>query len=609
MAEPGAVREPIELHPVRLPELDLLTLHRRLRGLFTAARPHEQNLQESLGLLLGLTNGGGAIYLFHDAATGAWAQGPRIFSRQAMQWSEGLMGELEQIAAAALEQDKVHLAMLSGGARASVLAAPAHDPQLGRGALVLLLVLGAQDPSPFVTILQLIAAAPALQGAMADEAADLLAAQAVRQLMSAPDADAAWEQLAGRVRAALGCAQAFLGIKRVTGSVRLAGVAGRAQFERRSAVARHIEEGMLAALRADKTMLLQGLPGEPAEPVLLSLSQALGCRTLAAVPLPARHGRPGVLLLAWTEAGAATAARLTAITQYAATLGPAIGLAHHGFPAGPRRALARLHPERHRRELLAAGVAMAALLLFPVPDALEAQATLQPVQRRYVSARFDGVLDEVRARPGDRVRADQALALMDGRELNWRLASLAAERDQARKKQDVGMAAGETAAAQLAALDVQRLEVQIALLEDNLKHLEITSPLEGQLLAGDLQRERGAPVRKGQQLFEVAPLERMLVEMAVPAEDIARLEKGGQAALVVDGLPGRRWDAPLERVFPRARVQEGRNVFIAEIEIANADGVLRPGMKGRAKLDAGWRPLLWQMLERPLTRVWRWLFW
>ena len=68
------------------------------------------------------------------------------------------------------------------------------------------------------------------------------------------------------------------------------------------------------------------------------------------------------------------------------------------------------------------------------------------------------------------------------------------------------MAAGKTAAAQIDQLEIQRQEVKRQLLERRLANLEIKSPIDGIVVAGDLQRSEGVPVNVGQVLYEVAPL-------------------------------------------------------------------------------------------------------
>ena len=47
------------------------------------------------------------------------------------------------------------------------------------------------------------------------------------------------------------------------------------------------------------------------------------------------------------------------------------------------------------------------------------------------------------------------------------------------------------------------------------------------------------------------------------------------------------------RIHPRSVTREKDNVFLGEIPLDNADGALRPGMKGRATVRTGSRSLGW----------------
>ena len=55
--------------------------------------------------------------------------------------------------------------------------------------------------------------------------------------------------------------------------------------------------------------------------------------------------------------------------------------------------------------------------------------------------------------------------------------------------------------------------------------------------------------------------------------------------------------------------REKDNVFLGEIPSDNADGALRPGMKGRATIRTGSRSLAWVLFHRPWNYLMTWLDW
>ena len=107
----------------------------------------------------------------------------------------------------------------------------------------------------------------------------------------------------------------------------------------------------------------------------------------------------------------------------------------------------------------------------------------------------------------------------------------------------------------------------------------------------------------GKSLFEVAPLEKMTVEMRIPEVDARHVEAGQTARMKFSSYPFRTWEGQIVRVHPRSELVQDANVFIAEVELDNEDGRLRPGMKGWGKVAAGWKPLGWVWLHHAWERV------
>ena len=259
------------------------------------------------------------------------------------------------------------------------------------------------------------------------------------------------------------------------------------------------------------------------------------------------------------------------------------------------------------RHLLTAVLLLALLLFVPVPHRVRCACQLQPVLRRFVSAPYDGQLQEVLVGPGDVVQAGQVLARMDKREIEWRLSAQDAEYKRASKQHDTSTVASDTAAAQMANLEMERLAVERKLLQNRLKHLEITSPVTGVVLSGDPRQLEGARLTIGQTLFETGPLEKMSVELFVPDSDITLVNTGSQVSVRLDALPHRSFAGTIERISPHSEARDGKNVFVAEVRLDNPELLLRPGMKGRGRIGTGRRSLGWILFHKPLAYFSRWL--
>ena len=263
---------------------------------------------------------------------------------------------------------------------------------------------------------------------------------------------------------------------------------------------------------------------------------------------------------------------------------------------------------RGRIGAIAAGV-LAAVACIPVTYEPPGDCTVEPLTRRFVAAPFDGPLEEALVRPGDEIAEGDLLARMDGREVRWELAGIRAELHRATKERAGHLAAHESGQAAIAGHDVDRLQMRTQLLERRDQELEIRSPIAGVVVSGDLKDAEGMPLETGQMLFEVAPLSRMKVEIAIREDDLPYVRPGMQATIQLHAFPLRSFVAKIERIHPRAEIRNAENVFLAEIELDNPAGIFRPGMRGKATIAADRYPLGWNLLRRPITATLAWLGW
>jgi RND family efflux transporter MFP subunit len=268
---------------------------------------------------------------------------------------------------------------------------------------------------------------------------------------------------------------------------------------------------------------------------------------------------------------------------------------------------AKPHPTRRRTRLALASVmvAMAAMAL-PVPYSVTCDCELQPVTRRFVAAPFEGALEQVLVEVGDTVTEGQLLARMDGKEVRWEQAGNTADYERAAKERDAHLAAQEFGEAQLAKLQMERLRLTRQMLERRGEQLEIRSPLDGIVVSGELKRVEGARLSMGQTLFEIAPLDQMIVEVEIPEAELASVRDRTAATIRLEAFAGDPLEGTLQRICPRAELRRKQQVFIGEIPLPNHANQLRPGMRGRVSLSAGQATLGWRLFHRALTKLRLW---
>lgn len=292
----------------------------------------------------------------------------------------------------------------------------------------------------------------------------------------------------------------------------------------------------------------------------------------------------------------------TALEILAPILDVAVCAKRRSAVGGPLRSLGRLITGR-RRALLIAGLLVACCFL-PVPWPIRCECQVEPQVRRTVAAPYNAIWRKSRVRPGDVVAVGQTLGLLDDAELQRELAAATADRDRAAKSADVNAAAGKTAAAQIDRLEVRRIEERRSLLTARLAAVEVKSPIAGIVLSGEWERAEGAPLKQGTVLYEIAPLDRVVVEALVPEADLDRLAPGSTTTVVLDARPTESRTATIERIHPRGEIHDDSNVFVAEIALDNTDGSLRPGMRGHVDVTAEPRSVARRIADRVRSFAW-----
>jgi multidrug resistance efflux pump len=258
---------------------------------------------------------------------------------------------------------------------------------------------------------------------------------------------------------------------------------------------------------------------------------------------------------------------------------------------------------RPRMAIFAAACMLMLLLVWPANYRAACTVRVEPIGARAVSSPFQAILESVFVEPGDEVTQGQLLVVLDGGPLRLEQQSIDAEYQQSLKQQDVALAAGKVAEAQLAQFKCQQLRRQRDLIERRLGQLNITSPIEGVVVSGDLRHAIGSPLETGQVLLEVAPLDRMVIEVEIPEEEIGLVKDDSPVQFRVDSARVGTVDTNLARIYPSAQLREEASVFIAPIEIENESRQYRPGMRGKATVYGPIRPWAWSHLRGPVEQA------
>ena len=112
--------------------------------------------------------------------------------------------------------------------------------------------------------------------------------------------------------------------------------------------------------------------------------------------------------------------------------------------------------------------------------------------------------------------------------------------------------------------------------------MDLTSPIEGSIIKRHATRgENASPERS---LFVVADLSKVWIIGRVYEQQIAQIRKGMKASVTLNAYPAQTWEGKIDYVG--AAIEEDTRTLPIRVELANPDGLLRPGLFGSLRLSS-----------------------
>ncbi len=340
-----------------------------------------------------------------------------------------------------------------------------------------------------------------------------------------------------------------------------------------------------------------------------------GALAVCTLPLREAESTLGALTLSRHRGAVFTGGEVAALAMVAADLASVLRHKRDAEASLAERLGARLTTLRgaHRRGFrlatLLAGLLLVALACLDGTYRVAAPATLRGSIQRTMVAPIDGYVLEAPARAGDVVERGDVLALLDTQSLDFERRKWQAEHAEAEKTLRQALAKMDRAEAAIGKAQLGKAAAQLALVEEQIARARVTAPFDGMVISGDLSRAMGAPVSRGDVLFEIAPLDDYRIELELSERDVADVRIGQHGELALSAWSAAPLPFTIDKVLGVAEAENGRNVFKAEAVVSGDVSQLRPGMQGVARIDSGTRRLLWVWSHALVERVRMWLWW
>ncbi|MDE3226091.1 MAG: HlyD family efflux transporter periplasmic adaptor subunit [Nitrospirota bacterium] len=404
-------------------------------------------------------------------------------------------------------------------------------------------------------------------------------------------------------------------------AVTVRAVSHSAQFKQQTSLLRAMEAAMDEALDQQATIVY---PPSPSFPLITKahadLARQHDVGAICSIPLTAAGSHVGVLMLerpAERPFDGATRDLCEAVAALAAPLLESLRRDDRWLGAkawaAMRAQVARLIGPQHVALKLSVfgSAALAAFCVLATGEyRVSAKTVLEPSIKRVVAAPFQGFVADARVRAGDLVTQGQVLCTLDDRDLRLEQLKALSQHGELQKQYHQALAERKAAQVEVLTAQIDQVKAQQALLSEQLARTRMQAPFDGVVVSGDLSQSLGAPVEKGETLFELAPLDAYRVIVQVDERDIADVAVGQEGTVLFSAFPSDPLAVTVTKITPVSEAKEGRNYFRVEGRLHQAPATLRPAMEGVGKISIDERRLVWiwtrQAIDWLRLTVWAW---
>jgi membrane fusion protein (multidrug efflux system) len=206
-----------------------------------------------------------------------------------------------------------------------------------------------------------------------------------------------------------------------------------------------------------------------------------------------------------------------------------------------------------------------------------------------------GEIRAVLAEEGQRVRAGQVLARLDGDQLRLEVALNEATMRKLERDYNRNLELQQKGLISAVALDNLKYELAAAkanweLARLQLSYCDIRSPIAGTVTqrldlvkVGNTVTPVGGVIESADSsLFVVEDLDTLMLRVNVPERELAKLSVGQPAELSFDAVPGQVFQGQIALISPS--IDPATATFAVRIRVTETGGLLRPGMFARVAI-------------------------
>lgn len=215
-----------------------------------------------------------------------------------------------------------------------------------------------------------------------------------------------------------------------------------------------------------------------------------------------------------------------------------------------------------------------------VPQSDVYTANVEAYAKNNIAPQSPSRIQKIYVEVGDFVRAGQIVAKMDEVSLNQSKLSMAndsLEYSRIKKLYEQGGVSKSDFDAMELKYNVTRSQYQ-NLLENTI----LRSPVSGVITARNYDQ---GDMYGGSPIYVVEQITPVKLYVGISEMDYTRVKKNDIVTLTADALPGKTFTGRIARIYPT--IDAATHTFTAEVNVANSDRLLRPGMYARVTVNFG----------------------
>lgn len=262
----------------------------------------------------------------------------------------------------------------------------------------------------------------------------------------------------------------------------------------------------------------------------------------------------------------------------------------------------------HRQKRIHLMLLTLLVVLFPVRQSVLAPGELVPAKPVVIRSPLEGVIEKFHVQPNQMVSKDHPLFSFDQSLIDHRLevAEQALNTAQADYRQTYQLALSDSKAkAELALLagKIEEKRAEHLFAAEQRQRSVVVAPQAGVVLMDDPIEWHGKPVTVGAQILRIAVPGDIEVEAWVPLGDAIHFPDNATVSLYLNASPLSPVNAQLRYLAYDAVLRPDGQYAYRLRAVLSQPTQHRVGLKGTARIEGEWAPLIFALMRRPLASL------